>query len=76
MDMKHVPAPAASNSMPFSCPRGFGWEASSCSFAESLSVRASTAGPKTVARSFALLRFETLALTLFAILSGEKNALG
>ena len=44
-----------------------GWEASSWSFAESLSVRALSAGPKTVARSFALLRLETLARTLFAI---------
>ena len=57
----------------FSSLLGFGWEASSCNLAESLSVRASTTGPKTVARSFALLRFWTLARTLFAILTKEEK---
>jgi hypothetical protein len=61
--------PVVSSSMSdFSRLSGLGWEASSCSLAESLSVRASTAGPKTVARNFALLRFWTLARTLFAML--------
>lgn len=51
---------------------GLGWEASSCNFADNLSVLASTAGPKTVERSFALLRFCTLARTLFAIFDIHK----
>ena len=44
--------------------------------ADNLSVRASTTGPKTVARSFALLRLDTLARTLFAIIlirDGQKK---
>lgn len=55
-------------SFEFSLSFDFGCEASSCSFAESLFVLAASAGPKTVFRRFALLRFETLARTLFAIL--------
>lgn len=50
---------------------GFGWEASSCNFAESLSVLAASTGPKTFFRRFALFRFETLARTLLAI--SKKN---
>lgn len=74
MTMDHKPVSVASvfifDSSPFA---GFGWEASSCNFAESLAVRASAAGPKTFARRFALLRLEALARTLFAIF--KNNAL-
>jgi hypothetical protein len=63
------PVPVGSNSiLEVLCSLIIGWEASSFNFADSLSVRASAAGPKTVARSLALLRLETLARTLFAML--------
>lgn len=48
---------------------GLGCEAISCSFAASRSVRASTMGPNTFLRRAALLRLETLARTLFAIVN-------
>ena len=77
MKIRDIPISAVSDpTLNFSCSFVFGWEASSCNLADNLSVRASTTGPKTVARSFALLRLDTLARTLFAIIlirDGQKK---
>jgi hypothetical protein len=51
---------------------GFGCEASSRSFAESLAVRALSTGSKTLLFSFELFAFLVLALAPFAMISGMK----
>lgn len=59
---------ASADSTSISFFSGRGWSASSCSLAESRSVRASTTGPKKVLRRLARLRLETLARTLLAMM--------
>jgi hypothetical protein len=51
---------------------GFGCEASSKSFAESLAVRALSTGPKILLLSFELFAFFVLALAPFAMVTDMK----
>lgn len=52
---------------------GRGCDASSCSLSDNRSVRASWAGPNTVVRSFALLRFLTVERRPFAMVDGRER---
>lgn len=62
----------------FCCSSCFGWDATSCSFAASRSVRASDSGANTFERRLALLRLMVFARVLFAIVFGgwEMDGVG